>query len=1034
MNTPAVEAKPRVLFVEDEAVLREHLVDALTDEFSIEGAANGQDALKAILRHRPDIIVTDIVMPGMDGVELVRALHSSPRTASIPILMISGKAAEDLQDGFELGADAYLGKPYTEDELRVRIRGMLRNTKLRSDIVRREEQAKADLRAVQERAALLESVTDAFYALDSEWRVTYANQRALDYFRLTRAEFIGKTLWDALPPTRDSFGRQEFERAVRDNISVSFELLSPVSTKWVEIHAYPHQRGLAVNFRDITDRKDAEQRLRASEAQLRLMSDALPALISYVDADYRYRFCNARYEEWFGIPSQQAIGRTLAEVLGAAAFEKLKPMIDRALSGEKLSAEVKVPYRSGGTRDVQIDFLPDRDDTHRVRGYYALIQDISDRKATDLRLRESESRFRSMADSAPVMVWVTEVDGSCSYLSRSWYEFTGQAPEVALGFGWLNAVHSDDAPMAEQIFRDALAGHKAFRIEYRLRRADGSYAWALDAAQPRLGPAGEFLGYIGSVIDIQERREWEEKLRSWNQVLERQVVDMKAEQKLFADVVEGTDAFVQIVDREFRWLAINRASADEFERIYGVRPKVGDSMLEVLADKPDHQEAVRAIWSRALAGEEFTEISEFGDPAVRRRFYEMKYNSLRDKEGRLIGAYQFVYDVTQRIVDQAQLAEARDALRQSQKMETLGQLTGGVAHDFNNLLTPIVGALDILSRQYSSDLRARRLTDAALQAADRAKILIQRLLAFSRRQHLQTQPVDIGALLGGIRDLLTRTLGPHIQFSLQVEAAMRSANVDPNQLELALLNLAVNARDAMSHGGTLVVAAYQETITDSRRLAPGRYVRIDVQDSGAGMDEATLSRAIEPFFTTKEVGQGTGLGLSMVHGLSAQLGGDFMLESSPGRGTKASLWLPTTKHDAPSLPAEAPAADAKIDAVETILLVDDEALVRMGTSTMLADAGYNVIEAATPGEAIATFHDGLKIDLLITDFAMPEMNGVELAEVLRAQHPALPVLMITGFASLTEVQAGGLPRLAKPFRQTELIACVAEVLSAKASA
>ncbi|MDY6944685.1 MAG: PAS domain-containing protein [Pseudomonadota bacterium] len=1032
MNAPVVEPKPRVLFVEDEQTLREHLVRALADEFAMTGAGSGEDALKSVLQQRPDLIVTDIVMPGMNGMELMQVLRGTPRTASIPILMISGKTAEDLRDGFELGADAYLGKPYTESELRVRIRSMIRNTRLRSDAVRREEQLKAGARAVQERAALLESITDAFYALDGDWRVTYANQKALDYFGKSREEFVGRVFWDLVPRARGSHIHREYQRAVRENTSVSFEIFSPVSERWLEIRAYPHQRGLAAHFRDITDRRHAEQRLRESEAQLRLMSDALPALICYVDKDYRYRFCNARYEEWFGVSSGMVVGRTLAEVVGEAAFATLKPLVDRALNGERLSTEVQVAYRAGGTREVQVDYLPDRDEEAGVRGYYALIQDISERKAADMLLRESEMRFRSMADNAPVMVWVTEIDGSCTFLSRSWYEFTGQTPAIALGFGWLDAVHPEDAAEAERIFREAHLARRGFRLEYRLRRSDGSYSWALDAAQPRLDPSGAFLGYIGSVIDIQEQREYEEKLRSWNEALERQVVDMRAEQKLFADVVEGTDAFVQVVDLSFRWLAINRASAEEFERIYGIRPKVGDSMLDVLKNLPEHLEPVRAVWSRALAGEEFTEIGEFGDPKNIRRFYEMKFNSLRDKEGRLIGAYQFVYDVTQRMADQAHLAETRDALRQSQKMETLGQLTGGVAHDFNNLLTPIVGALDILSRQYSTDLRAQRLTAGALQAADRAKILIQRLLAFSRRQHLETQAVDIGSLLGGIREMLTRTLGPHIGFSLQVDGPMRAANVDPNQLELALLNLAVNARDAMPEGGSLFVRAYEATIASSKRLPPGCYVRIDVKDSGCGMDEATLSRAIEPFFTTKSVGQGTGLGLSMVHGLAAQLGGDFVMESRPQQGTTASLWLPTTGPEVPTVPADDHPEVAAIEPIETILLVDDEPLVRMGTSMMLADAGYSVIEAAAPEEAIKLIRDGLGVDLLITDFAMPKMNGAELAVEMRKYQPTLPVLMITGFASLTDAQAGGLPRLAKPFRQTELIAQVAEVLSPKA--
>jgi PAS domain S-box-containing protein len=764
------------------------------------------------------------------------------------------------------------------------------------------------------------------------------------------------------------------------------------------------------------------------------MSDALPGLISYVDDEYRYRFCNAKYEEWFGLSRDQVLGRTLMDVLGIDAFAKLKPMADRALAGEHVSADVQVPYRAGGQRDVHIDYLPDRDRAGVVRGYYGLIQDISERKAIDNRLRESEMRFRSMADNAPVMIWVTEVDGSCSFLSRSWYEFTGQTPETALGFGWLEAVHPEDSQRAARIFQDAHERNQGFRIEYRLRRTDGTYVWALDAAQPRLDPEGRFLGYIGSVIDIQERRELEERLRTSNRSLERQVSDVEAERKLFADVVEGTDAFVQLVDQNFRWLAINRASSAEFERIYGVRPKVGDSMLDVLAHKPTHQAAVRAVWARALSGEEFSELAQFGDPENDQRWYEMKYSPLRDNEGNLIGAYQFVYDVTQRIAEQAQLMEARDALRQSQKMETLGQLTGGVAHDFNNLLTPIVGALDTLARKYGGDQRTARLTGGALQAADRAKTLIQRLLAFARRQHLQTEALDIRSLLEGIRDLLTRTLGPQIQLSIEINGPMRPASVDANQLELALLNLAVNARDAMPEGGTLRVEASEENIVGSRGLRPGRYVRIDVTDSGCGMDQETLNRAIEPFFTTKRVGQGTGLGLSMVHGLAAQLGGDFILTSQPGQGTTASLWLPATDEKANVSTLEVSSTTRKLEAFETILVVDDEPLVRVGTSSMLEDAGYNVVEAGSPDEALNVVRNGTKIHLLLTDFAMPSMNGIQLAAELRKHDPTLPVVMMTGYASMPEPDVNRFPRLLKPFRQTELITQVAEALASKLAA
>jgi CheY-like chemotaxis protein len=362
-------------------------------------------------------------------------------------------------------------------------------------------------------------------------------------------------------------------------------------------------------------------------------------------------------------------------------------------------------------------------------------------------------------------------------------------------------------------------------------------------------------------------------------------------------------------------------------------------------------------------------------------------------------------------------------------METLGQLTGGVAHDFNNLLTPIVGALDLMRRHREGDERAQRLANRALSAADRARILIQRLLAFSRRQHLEPQPVDIAELIEGFTDLVSRSLGPRIKLNFDIAEGLAPALVDPNQLELALLNLAVNSRDAMGGEGALTIAAKARTVTSGSKLAPGDYLCITVTDSGAGMDEDTLRRAIEPFFTTKAIGRGTGLGLSSVHGLAEQSGGDFGLESKLGQGTTATLWLPFAAGAKSVLPAlsESEPAVAKANATP-VLLVDDEELVRHATAEMLVEAGYRVMQAASGHEALRLLDEGLEVAALVTDFAMPGMSGLELAREALALRPDLQVLMITGYANVTEQEAGGLTRLAKPFRLADLAAAVGDLL------
>jgi signal transduction histidine kinase/CheY-like chemotaxis protein len=400
------------------------------------------------------------------------------------------------------------------------------------------------------------------------------------------------------------------------------------------------------------------------------------------------------------------------------------------------------------------------------------------------------------------------------------------------------------------------------------------------------------------------------------------------------------------------------------------------------------------------------------------------HRTLRNRAGERIGAYQFVTDVTDRLRKQAQLAEAQEALRQTQKMEAMGSLTGGVAHDFNNLLTPIIGSLDLLQRRGIGGEREQRLIAGAIQSADRAKILVQRLLAFARRQPLQPTAVDIGALVHGMADLLGSTTGPQIRVVVHIEDDLPPAKADMNQLEMALLNLGVNARDAMTDGGTLRISATRGIIDQPRDgLCPGDYIQLSVADTGTGMDEATLARAVEPFFSTKGIGKGTGLGLSMAHGLAAQLGGAMTIQSRQGVGTNIELWLPVSSiRTATPQSVEAPSRSGRADG--TVLLVDDEEVVRMSTADMLENIGFDVRQASSAEAALTMVEAGLVPDLLVTDHLMPGMTGVDLARALREQFAALPVLIVSGYAEAEGI-APDLPRLTKPFRSAELEACIA---------
>jgi signal transduction histidine kinase len=371
---------------------------------------------------------------------------------------------------------------------------------------------------------------------------------------------------------------------------------------------------------------------------------------------------------------------------------------------------------------------------------------------------------------------------------------------------------------------------------------------------------------------------------------------------------------------------------------------------------------------------------------------------------------------------------AQSALLQAQKIETMGQLVGGVAHDFNNLLMAVIGNLDLLAKRVGHDPRMTRLVEGALEGARRGATLTQRLLAFARQQELQSRPTDVVALLEDMRGLISRSVGPMIEVKITASGETPAVNIDPNQLEMALLNLAVNARDAMPTGGTLTLALDHQRATASGelKLAPGAYVRLSVQDTGEGMDSATLARAVEPFFSTKGIGKGTGLGLSMVHGLADQSGGAFRLKSELGVGTTAELWLPVADREADAF-VQREAANA-VTPPATILLVDDDALIAASTAALLEDLGHRVIEAHSGKEALAILREGLHPDLVITDHAMPGMTGIDLAITLRVHDPKLPILLATGYAEIQGEIAIELPRLAKPYTQEQLSSEIAVLL------
>ena len=543
-------------------------------------------------------------------------------------------------------------------------------------------------------------------------------------------------------------------------------------------------------------------------------------------------------------------------------------------------------------------------------------------------------------------------------------------------------------------------------------RKDGTHFWANVVIDPIRDPSGQLIGFAKVTRDLTDRRAAQEALR-------------KSEERFRMLVESVTDYAIYMLDPVGTITSWN--SGAERAKGYKAEEILGENFARFYTE----EDRIAGLPSRALHGAERDGRYESEGWRIRKdgtRFWaNAVIDAIRDSTGKLIGFAKVTRDLTERRESQQALEDARVAIMQAQKMDAIGKLTGGGAHDFNNLLAVVVGSLDLARMRLASGGEVERFLDNAMAAAERGATLTQRMLAFARRQELKLQSVDCLGLVQGMADMLQSTIGPSVTIDTLFPANLPPAYADPAQLELALLNLAVNARDAMPEGGRIIIEASEMLTAEGALpgLGAGAYVKLSVVDDGEGMDAATLERAREPFFTTKGVGKGTGLGLSMVHGFAEQCGGALTIESVVGLGTTVSLWLPVSQHAAED------AVDSDMESTEeaetplVILAVDDDNLVLMNTAGMLEDLGHTVFQAGSATDALRMLQQS-RVDMVVTDHAMPGMTGAQLADAIEQAHPGLPVIIITGFAELPP-HASSRPRLDKPFRQAELARAVNSV-------
>ncbi|WP_227321651.1 hybrid sensor histidine kinase/response regulator [Acidisoma silvae] len=580
-----------------------------------------------------------------------------------------------------------------------------------------------------------------------------------------------------------------------------------------------------------------------------------------------------------------------------------------------------------------------------------------------------------------------------------------------------------------------LATGQPIRFEQELV-ATGHY---LEVSSFRIEPASRRQVAV-LFKDVTDRKRAERALMDVNETLEARVATAVADRQLLAGIVENTHAFVHVLDMEMRYLAVNSAAAAEFERVFGSRPRIGDKIGDLLAAHPELLADLRKAWAKAFAGEDYVMIDEYGDPSLDRRYYEQHFSPLRNAVGEQIGAYQFGYDVTDRLAEQDRLRIAEEALRQAQKMEAVGQLTGGLAHDFNNLLAGISGSFEMIGIRAAQGRTAdvEKYIHAGQGAARRAAALTHRLLAFARRQTLSPKPTIINKLLSELVELVQRTVGPGIAVETIAAGGLWTAQVDANQLENAILNLCINARDAMVGGGRITIETsnrwLDERTARERNMVQGQYVAVSVTDTGSGIDKSILDRVFDPFFTTKPIGQGTGLGLSMVYGFARQSHGQVRIYSELGQGTTVTIYLPRHHGTQDEREAVAPARLPRIHpSGESVLIVDDEPTVRLLVADALGDLGYHCIEAEDGASALKIFEGEPEIDLLITDVGLPGgLNGRQVADAARVLKRDLRVLFITGYAENAVLNHGhiepGMEVLTKPFSIDDLIRRVERML------
>jgi len=731
--------------------------------------------------------------------------------------------------------------------------------------------------------ASLETMPDGFILLDADWRFTYINAQAELLLQRQRQQLLGKCMWDEFPEGVDTIAHQEYAKVKRSGGSTTFELDYPPLNARLEVRAFASQGGLAIYFRDITDRHSTQETMRLLQSAISRLKDVvIITAAGPTEEGPPIVFVNEAFTTMTGYTPVEVLGKPLSVLHGPKTDPDELARARALLAAGRTARTEIINYAKGGREFwVEGELFPLTADDGQTTHFVVVARDVTERKRADLLLKESTERFRIVAQATADVVWDWNLVDDTMWWSDGMATLFGYGPEnrAPTSESWTVALHPDDRERVVAGIHAVIEGRgEKWADEYRFIRADGSCAHVIDRGSVIRDGEGRAVRMVGSMIDVTAQRELEAQLR------------------------------------------------------------------------------------------------------------------------------------------------------QSQRLEAVGQLTGGVAHDFNNLLTVILSNAELLETRLAGDEHLHMLAEMTRLAAERGAELTNRLLSFSRRQALYPKPVDVRALARGMDQLLRRALGEQVEIRMIADEGVWDAQIDALQLESAILNLCINARDAMPGGGLLTIEV--ANVEDGAGPAPGDFVIVSVTDTGTGMDEATRARVFEPFFTTKEVGKGSGLGLSMVYGFVTQSKGRIVIDSALGAGTSVKLYLPRAREARREEAGSVTGAAAT--GRERILLVEDDDLLRAQVGGELQNLGYRVVSARSGAEALQMLREGESFDLLFTDVVMAGMSGSQLAALAHTIAPGMPVLYTSGHPETMMNDEGylapGVTLLRKPYRRRELAAKLREVL------